>query len=34
MGTGKLGVVYFISFHGNRERRCRGRDELSWGQGA
>ena len=33
MGTGGLGVVYFRSFHGDREFRCREQDGFSWGQG-
>ena len=33
MGTGRLGVVYMMSFHGDRVVRCRGQDEFSWGQG-
>ena len=26
MGTGRLGVVYMMSFHGDREFRCREQD--------
>ena len=33
MGTGRLGVVYFRSFHGDREVRCSVYDEFSWVQG-
>ena len=33
MGTGRVGVVYFMSFHGDSEGRCSVQDEFSWGQG-